>query len=165
MKKKKNFDGFSSLWLWNFDFHPHCAPWGSVGQANKTSPRFYPGQASAVLPRYLNSSRYPHCSVQMILIMSSSTSSYGSEHSSISFFCISLQKLKKWHMCKKIIRRGHVMPVPLTSWSICCSYHEIKGESWHHFFVIARNLMMGTPEQVIKVPFKTNNSSNSLMMA
>ena len=25
-------------------------------------------------------------------------------------------------------------------------------------FVIARNLVMGTPEQVIKVPFKTNNS-------
>ena len=37
-------------------FHPRCAPWGSVGQANKTSPRFYPGQTSAACPRYLNSS-------------------------------------------------------------------------------------------------------------
>ena len=29
----------------------------------------------------------------------------------------------------------------------------------------ARNLIMGTPEQVIKVQFKTNNSFNSTMMA
>ena len=33
----------------------------------------------------------------------------------------------------KIIRRGHSMPVPLTYSSIFCSYHEIKGQSWHHF--------------------------------
>ena len=43
------------------------------------------------------------------------------------------------------------MPVTLTSSSICCSYHEIKGESWHL--------------QVIKVPFKTTNYFNSTMMA
>ena len=44
---KKNFDGFSSLWLRNFHFYPRCAPWGSEGPANKTSPRFYPGQTGA----------------------------------------------------------------------------------------------------------------------
>ena len=33
-------------------------------------------------------------------------------------------------MWEKMIRRGHSMHVPLTSdSSICCSYHEIKGES------------------------------------
>ena len=36
------------------------------------------------------------------------------------------------------------MPVPLTSSSTCCNNYGIKGESWHHFFIIARNLMMGT---------------------
>ena len=30
-KKNINFDGFSSLWLWNFHFHPRCSPWGSAG--------------------------------------------------------------------------------------------------------------------------------------
>ena len=73
--KKTIFHGFSSLWLWNFHFYPRCAPWGSEGQANKTSGRFYPGQTSAVFPRYLISLRFPHCSVQMVLIMSSRTSS------------------------------------------------------------------------------------------
>ena len=57
-------------------------------------------------------------------MMSSKTSSLGSGHSLFSFFCIFLQKLKEWHMCKKIIRRVHSMPVPLTSSSICCSYHD-----------------------------------------
>ena len=40
-------------------------------------------------------------------------------------------------------------------------FEEISG-----FFVIARNLMMGTPRKGdSKVPFKTNNSFNSTMMA
>ena len=51
---------------------------------------------------------------------------------SIFIFCIFFTNKKKWHMCK-IIRRGHSMPVPLTSSSICCSYYETKGESWHYF--------------------------------
>ena len=55
------------------------------------------------------------------------------------------------------------MPVPLTSSSICCNYYEIKELA--AFFVIARNLMMGTREKVIKVLFKTNNFLNSTMMA
>ena len=42
--EKNNFDGFSSIWLRNFHFYPRSAPWGSIGQANKTSPRFYTGQ-------------------------------------------------------------------------------------------------------------------------
>ena len=81
----------------------------------------------------------------VIIMMSSRIPSWGSGHKSIFiclhfleiFFkkiCIFLKKLKKWHMCKQIIRRGPSMPVPLTSSSICCSYHEIKGESWHHFY-------------------------------
>ena len=32
-------------------------------------------------------------------------------------------------MSKKIVTRGHSMPVPLTSSSICCSYHEIKARA------------------------------------
>ena len=72
------------------------------------------------------------------------------------------QKLKKWHiMCKKIIRRGHSMPVPLTSSSIYCSYHEIKSERcMSSFFLIERNLMMGTPG----TKNKTKNSFNSTVM-
>ena len=42
---------------------------------DKTSPRFYHGQTSAAFPRHLNSSRCPHCSVQLVLMMSSRTSS------------------------------------------------------------------------------------------
>ena len=53
------------------NFYHWCAPWKSAGQAKKTSPRFYPWQASAGFPRYLNSSRFPHCSVQTVLMMSS----------------------------------------------------------------------------------------------
>ena len=37
--KNKHFDEFSSLWLRNLHFYPRCAPRGSVGPANKTSPR------------------------------------------------------------------------------------------------------------------------------
>ena len=54
----------------------------------KTSPRFYHvhGQTSAAFPRYLNSSRFPHCSVQPVLMMSSRTLSQGSGHSLFLFF-------------------------------------------------------------------------------
>ena len=41
--------------------------------------------------------------------------------------------LKNGTCVKKVIRRGHSMPVPLTSSSTCCNNYGIKGESWHHF--------------------------------
>ena len=49
---------------------------------------------------------------------------------SFAFFC---KFFKNGTCVKKIIRWGHSMPVPLTYSRICCSYHEIKGESCHHF--------------------------------
>ena len=45
------------------------------------------------------------------------------------------------------------MPVPLLQ-AFVATIMEMK----------ARNLMMGTMENVIKVPFKTNNAFNSTMM-
>ena len=42
------------------------------------------------------------------------------------------------------------MPVPLTYLSICINNYKIKDESWHHFLVIASNLMMGNPRKADK---------------
>ena len=55
------------------DYHPYSHetyifPIGAP-HAEKNSPRFYHGRASAAFPRYLNYSRFQHCSVQTVLMM------------------------------------------------------------------------------------------------
>ena len=57
-------------------FLPSVRPMRKCRVGKKTSPnaRFYHGQTGAAFPRYLNSSRFPHCSVQTVLMMSSRTS-------------------------------------------------------------------------------------------
>ena len=71
--EEKKIGGFSSLCLRNFHFHPQCTPWVSVEQANKTSPRFHPGQTSELIitnlrNSYIVLSKQPKDSLQNYLI-------------------------------------------------------------------------------------------------
>ena len=68
------------------------------------------------------------------------------------------------HLRKKIIRRGHSMPVPLPIQAFVAAIMKLKARVG----IVFRNWEKsndGNPQIVIKVPFKTNNSFNSTMMA
>ena len=126
-------------------FSPSVRPIRKRRAGKQNFTQVYPGQTSAAFPRYFNSQRFPHCSVQTILMMSSTTSSWGSVQSlSNSTFFALFFKLKKWHMCKKTYQKGpqHACSTYL--------YKHLLQQLWNWrrelapFFVIVRNLMMGT---------------------
>ena len=58
---------------------------------------------------------------------------------------------------KKIIRRGHSMPVPLTSTSISCNNYELKARAGTIFRNCKKSNIMGTPRKGDKSAIQNNS--------